>query len=304
MNKLLILKSLEDQLIANKQDITNYEIDVINPKQKEYSQLVLNWFKENIDPTISNIRFNSESIYIFAKTNDNPNKVDSSIELTISIRSNYYDTNDPKYKQYCELNWFGSSITLEANQKYCYLEYLSCLGNIANNFEIIQNKLLADFYPNYKTISTELKKMYKAIYELESTISSLKDEIKKDNIDKYKQPGFECTLKNNSDYAIDSNNNGYIKISPQDIRLQIGRARAICDNVYINYFKIIKVTKYKCTLEIKSSYNDNLRTIEVSNNKFNKFINDVYNWQTIQSDKKLEENTRSIATKLLIDKNN
>ena len=99
----------------------------------------------------------------------------------------------------------------------------------------------------------------------------------------YKKEGFALTLDKNTTYERnwDSEDRAYeIKESNRTTKLSTGRSNYDC--VWVTSFKILKINKYKVSVEVtqdKGESTEKIRVYEVSAKKFNDFIKDVYDWQ-------------------------
>jgi len=276
------LQQLEKQLELHNIELINYECNVFEPALLKLNQFALEWFNTNLNIDLKDVRVDFNRISILPKIDSSP--------LDIYIRQNYKD-----YSYYCELNWYSSTAREEHLE---HLLYLSLLGKVAENFKAIQNFIVHILLIKYKNIKNPLSEFYNEQHKIEDSIIKLKNEIDDENITEYKQPGFECMIKNfdECDWDLDKDNKCKYRLKEHLHTINIKYGASKYDRIQVKWFKVIGPAKYnKIKLEVKSltsvlnpEYPSSI--LSVSKDTFDVFIRSVFMWNTKNAEVLSEQN--------------
>lgn len=268
MNKQVILSALEAQLKTKQSEMEVYENDVVKPAYQEQNDKISRWFLENVSSLIPQISATSDRIEIM-KCGDNRRWSACTIQLTTDWRSE-------SRSKYAEFNWYSS----RANGKEIdLLADVQIFGAVAAKFHEIESMMIEVWHPAFIEMYSEFNKMETECSNLSYMISNTKYEITNEAKNQYRKAGFSCEINTAKDIHTNWDTNEVTLIDKKhEIKLQIGRSK--WDYVYVSAFKVKEINKYKCILEV-SNENNRLSNKEmtVTVNRFNEFIEHVYNWQ-------------------------
>ena len=290
------LAALEAQLESQKQVLIDYEVSTYDNQMLTLTQKIRNWLTEytGID---NHIKFCGDNLQI-------PLSEQYRDRIDIYFRMPYHIRNSEDVVGELELGWYGSNCKASDNEK---VEYLMLLGKIASKMKLIESEYQA-WYNEYKVYKRDLQVYYSAMYTTESAIRDTKQLITKAGIEEYKKVGFKCVLTQIADctrnYDIKEGEIGDYKIkqSVKSIKLQYGYGRF--DYMWVESFEIVKQLGrgkllFKCNTDT-SDTSQAVSGIELTPKFYTEFINEVYNWQTIQAQKsaeKAQERYEKYATK-------
>jgi hypothetical protein len=272
MSNKIILSALNAQLLEKQKNVSDYREQEYSPKNEALRSDILKWFRDNVSQKIPNITASEHSIEI--SRSNTPNS--SWGGCTLSLDMDYRTRNPISVK----MNWYGSSARLEDENTLIDVEIF---GAIASKLGIISHEFINNWYVASKNISAKLEELEYEIYEINKSIRQIESDIRAEGLDSYKKEGFELTLDKNTtcERNWDSEDRAYeIKESNRTTKLSTGRSNY--DYVWVTSFKILKINKYKVSVEViqdKGESTEKIRVCEVSAKKFNDFIEDVYDWQ-------------------------
>jgi len=281
------LAALEAQFESQKQALIDYEVSTYDNQMLSLTQKIRNWLTEytGID---NNIKFFGDNLQI-------PLSELYRDRIDIYFRIPWTENTEDAIGE-LELSWYGSSCKANDNDK---VEYLMLLGKIASNMKSIQSQYQA-WYDEYKVYKRERNCYYSAMHTTESAIRNTKQLITKAGVEEYKKVGFKCALTPRTDcsrnYDIKEGELGDYKIeqSAKSIKLQWGYGRF--DYMWIDSFEIVKQLGRGKLLFMCN----NDKEIELTPKFYTEFINEVYNWQTVEAQRFAEnaqERYEKFATK-------
>ena len=285
MNNQITLTALETLLATKTAESEAYYEIVYNPAIKSKTTEIFSWLRDNVSKLIPKIEASSNRIEIMKSAS--PHGWNA---CTI-----YLEREWKTEETYCKLNWYGSSAT-SSDQNV--LNDLQIFGAIAANLSKIEHQFINYWKPSFEAIEDGTRQLNTEIYGIKNTISQLKSEIRQEDLARYKKEGFSLTLNKllsiNRNWELENIEYELIESDPT-IKLQIGRSNH--DYVHVSAFKVLKTNKYKTTLEVTHSThhpNDQDRTCthEVTANRFDQFIQEVYDWQNGGSQLNSENTTK------------
>lgn len=274
MNNQVILSALQSQLATKKEELHSYETTTSEPAFKAISDEVLTSLRENVSALIPKITLSDSRIEIMKSSQPNSGWSAMTIYLDHNLRRSDSET---KQQFFVKINWYGSSATIEDQNT---LNDLQVFGAVAAKLSWIEYYFVNNWRPRLIEINKPCDDMRSDIYSIERSIRDVEYKITNEEITKYKQVGFSCTIIPTLNIEIDweDENRPYVlKENITDIKLSIGRSR--WDYVHVKSFKVLKTNKYKTTLEVTIG-NNSVIEYTVSAKSFDSFINEVYNWQT------------------------
>jgi len=267
-----ILDALNAQLGLKKSEIVTFEETVKKQNTKDVDNGVLTWMREYVDSAIDAVSVCDQHIYIYP--NDTKGYSDA---VTIYKRNRW--TSDSSEKKYnCELSWFSSNAVGSDTRK---LNYLSVLGNVAKCFLAIEDEYINTWSNLLRVVDDQSSQMYKEIYRLEHSIRETEEKIKQEEIDKYRQVGFEIKFAKATTCSWNNDGTRSIKETEPNLALYYGRGK--WDRVFIKSFKVLsnpKVTKGKYSLLVTQMHGDSESIIEVNTKRMEQFLNDLLVWET------------------------
>ena len=188
----------------------------------------------------------------------------------------YFNYVDYKSKtKYAKMSWYSSSATVQDNNT---LTDVQIFGAVAANLANIEDKML-------DTWSNTICEIEKGIYahesnltQINSSIQQIKNEIRLEEISKYKEIGFECEF--NPEYYYSHTDDKILK-SPRTVLMKYGRGKY--DYVHVTHYKIVSKIKDTYILEVKDQKYTSLsndQKITIKEKYMSEFVQDVYNWET------------------------
>lgn len=272
MNKQIILSALQAQLDTKKAEVSKYEETVYDPAKKSMQAEVLAWLRENVSQLISNIDLSADRIEFMKASQPSSSWGAATVYLESDWRSKTREF-------YCKLNWYGSSATLQDENT---LMDVQVFGALAANLGLIEYQLKTVWRPVLLDMKKPVETLYTEINQIDRSIRETKDQIRNEEINTYKQPGFFCSLNKvlRIDYSHPDNSYNLVEHA-YEISLSTGRGK--WDYERVSAFKILSTNKYKTTLAVTGP-NNTITEVTVSNKSFETFIANVYNWQTTESE--------------------
>lgn len=272
MNNQIVLNALNAQLLEKQKIALEHKEQSQSPKNEALRLNILEWFRDNVSTKIPNITASQHSIEI--SRSQNPNSSWGGCTLSLDID---YRTRNPIS---VKMNWYGSSARLEDENTLIDVEIF---GAVASKLGIISHEFINNWYPAFKNISAKLEELESEIHDINRSIRQVESDVRVEGLDRYKKEGFALTLDKNTTCERNwhSDDRAYeIKEDNRTIKLSTGRSKY--NYVWVTSFKILKINKYKVSVEVtqdKGESTEKTAVYEVSAKKFNEFIQDVYDWQ-------------------------
>lgn len=286
MNKQITLTALETLLATKTAESETYYETVYNPAIQSKNTEIFSWLRDNVSNLIPKIEASSNRIEIMKSAS--PHGWNA---CTI-----YLEREWKTEESYCKMNWYGSSATASDQN---ILNDLQIFGAIAANLSKIEHEFINNWKPSFNEIEDGTKQLNTEIYGIKNTIHQLKNEIKQEDLARYKKEGFSLTIDKclDIDRNWDVDNSNY-ELIEKDARIKLQTGRSNHDYAHVSAFKILKTNKYKTTLEVSlTKYRPTdaecVRTYEVTSAKFDQFIQEVYDWQNGGS----KSNTERVTTR-------
>lgn len=280
MNKQIILDALAAQFATKQNELLQYESAVYNPAINDLNNEVREWFKTALDVVVHDITYNNDHSIEITPFNDKwPGR--------INIRKKY-SYSKSEINPY-DINYSSSYGTVEHNNMF----YLTVLGKIASNIELITEKIENTWVETYRSIKKPYNELSNELYKLEQEVNRVKQEIHENNREGYKAVGFEHSISSQlvceiTDY---STGNYQLNVHPKRINLTTGRGRY--DYTDVVAYRVVGPGKYnKVSLLIKSHPNHDWTSIDVKQDYFDEFVADVYHWETTGKQSSDESQTK------------
>lgn len=280
MNKQIILDALAAQFATKQNELLQYESAVYNPAINDLNNEVREWFKTALDVVVHDITYNNDYGIEITPFNDKwPGR--------INIRKKYsYSKSEINP---FDINYSSSYGTVEHNNMF----YLTVLGKVASNIELIIDKVENTWVETYRSIKKPYNELSNELYKLEQEVNRVKQEIHENNREGYKAVGFEHSISSQlvceiTDY---STGNYQLNVHPKRINLTTGRGRY--DYTDVVAYRVVGPGKYnKVSLLIKSHPNHDWTSIDVKQDYFDEFVADVYQWETTGKQSSDESQTK------------
>jgi hypothetical protein len=268
MNNQIILSALESQLATKKSELESHSTLISEPASKALTQNVLQSLRETVSPLIPNIMLDRNRLEIMKSGKD------SWSSITVYLD---HDWRSEETTRHAKINWYASSATLKDENT---LNDLQIFGAVAAKLAWIEYEFVNNWRPAIVEIDKIPQNIENEIRQISYSIQSVKNQMRNDGIDTYKQEGFTCTLTPTLNISRDWDVEGTphkLQSSIPNIQLSTGRGK--WDYVYAKSFKVLKTNKYKTTLEVTQS-DDRVIERTVTARSFDQFISEVYDWQT------------------------
>jgi hypothetical protein len=270
--KKVLYNALASQLEAKKADCERYNNEIHTPAFETLRESVKEWFISKINTKFEKFEFTGDQITL--------NTSGDNWRGDVNIRIRGWSSEN----RYTELDWNGD--TINSKETLSLLDKAILIGEMATNFHLIENKFRINWYPQYLKITDEKNEYNKSYDELKTALKSLENEIRQDTIESMKQIGFEIKsfkpyVYTDYDY-IDNERKFYIKERLKDIPVQISRSKY--DKVYASGFKILSKKGNKYKVEIYRE--NNMRTYDILEKKFDDFVDKVAHWESYEADEK------------------
>ena len=279
MNNQVMLEALEAQLSVKQNEADKYRDEVYTPQLKDLKTRAIEMLNSTLCPDlnlIKNVEIHSDSMGISISEKDR-------YGTTINFQTRGWNDENRAY-EFC---WYSGNVSTEI--KEVDRNYGILIGRISEKFEKSVDLVRHIILPEYRKIEDALKVVGGSIRDLQTSIRQLKEKIDLDNKSHYYKPGFQLKLKEFKDlewFTEDDDANCRKLISkPGSIKLITGRSKYDYD--YVVEFKVIRKKGYKYVLEIKNHYNPEVANeVEVTDMRFQEFVNNVYQWENVEADKK------------------
>lgn len=271
-----ILNALKSQSQLKRKELDQYRTDVIDKAILAQTEIVHTWLKDNVSPKIGVISASTERLEIMKASNQYNGWAASTIYLNTDWQNKTTKT------KYAKLSWY--STTAKSDDANILLD-VEIFGALASKFSLIEYEFVNNWSPTFQDIYNPLSDMESEIYAIDRSIRQIESDIRTGELNRYKQPGFSCTL--NKELSIERNwesEDKHYELLEKDhgAQLIIGRSKWAYLNVIS--FKVIKTNKYKTTLEVISLNLTEPAIYEVTANKFESFIEEVFYWQNGKSE--------------------
>jgi hypothetical protein len=269
MNKQITLDALASQFAIKQNELNQYESAVYEPAITSLTNEIREWFKSTLDIIPFNLTYSNDmGVELTPVNSDWPSK--------INIRKKYSYYRDEVKNPY-EIYYSAQHSTVDHNN----VVYLTMLGKIASNIELIIDSMDNMWVEAYRNIVKPYKEMNNELYKIEQEVNRVKQEIHTTNREGYKAIGFEHTISSQLICEITDYSTGKYELTskPKQFSLTTGRSR--WDYVSVVEYKVIGKGKYnKIQLQVKTHPNHDWTNIEVKQDYFDDFIADVYEWET------------------------
>lgn len=281
MNKQIILDALASQFAIKQNELSQYESAVYDPAINNLNNEVREWFKTALDVIVHDITYNNDHGIEITPFNDKwPGR--------INIRKKYSYSRNENQNPF-DINYSSSYGTVEHNNMF----YLTVLGKVASNIELIIEKIENTWVEIYQSIKKPYNELGNELYKLEQEVNRVKQDIHENNREAYKAIGFEHSISSQlvceiTDY---STGNYELNVHPKRINLTTGRGRY--DYIDVSAYRIVGQGKYnKISLLVKTQYHHDWTGIKVKQDYFNDFVADVYQWETTGKQSSDESQTK------------
>jgi hypothetical protein len=269
--KQILYNALVSQLEAKKIDCERYNNEIYTPAFETLSENIKEWFTSRINTRFKKFEFTGEQITL--------NMLDDSWRGDVSVRMRGWGSDG----RYMEMDWSGDSVS--SNGNLSSIDRAMLIGEMATNFHLIENRFRTDWHPQYLKMIDEKNEYTKSYDDLKTALKSLENEIKQDTVESMKQIGFEIKSFKpyvQADYEyVNNKRKYYIKERLQNFSIQTGRSKY--ETTYATGFKVLSKKGNKYKVEIYRE--NNMRTYDILEKKFDDFIDKVAYWETHEADK-------------------
>lgn len=278
--KQVLYDALKAQLEIKKQESEKYEIEVYAPAINKLKDKISNYIYTIVND-VNRIECSDYLSYIKLYSEGSKYKC-----AELSIGSNYNSENTTRYINF---SFNGGDFKVTEQIQDNDFKYLQLLSNISSNINTISDKFLNEWYPLSKELRVDLDKALSEYKTLDNALNKLKNEIKNDVYESMKEIGFEIKKFKDTtslDYDWIDNKRKYKIVSrPKSISIQYGRAQY--ESSYIEGFKVLGKKGNKYEVEV---YRENVinRIYNVLEKKFESFLEEVNDWETVKADKEKE----------------
>ena len=285
MNKKLVLEALKNQVADLQTKYDTMQQTVVTEKLNALNERVKSELTSILSFPIHGANMESSTLEIYP-TSDN----DRWDRLQIHINTGYANGYKDTFK-YCELSSWSTRLRSDKMDDKSRTT-LVVLGAVAFHFETISKELMENWSVDYDNIVNELNQINNQMYKLNREVDNMEYSIADDEKSEYKKVGFECQVKDrwNFDWNYNDDNEKVYTINKDKCYFNLSTGRSKWDYCNVWWFKVTKRNNYKTTIQYKTQHEGaDTRTVEVSNKKFDSFINDVYNWQSTRADENNEK---------------
>jgi hypothetical protein len=158
--------------------------------------------------------------------------------------------------------------------------YLTTLGKIAQNVNLIIENIENEWKPVYKAIYKPYYELNNELSKLEREINVVKQQIHEAKRETYKVPGYEHTISSHlyCKMNYDTDQHELVEVA---LALNLETGRGKWDYIHVNAYRVIGPAKYnKIALQIKRRGDEQWSDIEVKHDYFDAFVESVYRWET------------------------
>jgi len=267
MSKQIILDALASQFAIKQNEFIQYETTVYQPALDRFNESIRDWFGSVLFIRPHSAKYTGDTLEIVPTE-------DGRWPSAINIRKHYSYRDDKD--NYYDIDYRSSHNKVEMANIY----YLTTLGKIAQNVNLIIENIENEWKPAYKAIHTPYYELSNELRKLENEINAVKRDIHIAKREECKVAGHEHTILpyTHCKYNYDTAQYELVEL-PKEFRLETGRGK--WDYTYVNTYRVVGPAKYnKVALQIKKQDEAQWRDIEVKGDYFDSFIADVYEWET------------------------
>jgi len=280
MSKQIILDALASQFAVKQNELVQYETTVYNPALEGLNKSISDWFSSVLSVSPHSAKYTGDTLEIVPIE-------DGRWPSAINIRKHYSYRDDEN--NYYDIDYRSSHNKVEMANIY----YLTTLGKIAQNVNLIIENIENEWKPAYKAIHAPHYELISELRTLEQEINAVKRDIHTSKRETYKAAGYEHTISPRLYCKMNYDTNQYeLTEMPTEFNLETGRGK--WDYIYVNAYRVIGSAKYnKIALQIKRKGDLHWSDIDVKHDYFDSFIETVYDWETSKKEKSdADETTR------------
>jgi hypothetical protein len=280
MSKQIILDALASQFAVKQNELVQYETTVYQPAVAKFNESIRDWFGSVLFIRPHSAKYTGDTLEIVPTE-------DGRWPSAINIRKHYSYRDDEN--NYYDIDYRSSHNKVEMANIY----YLTTLGKIAQNVNLIIENIENEWKPTYKAIHTPHYQLINELRTLENEINAVKQDIHVAKRETYKAAGFEHTISSRLYCKMNYDTNQYeLTEIPTEFNLETGRGK--WDYIYVNAYRVIGSAKYnKIALQVKRKDDLHWSDIDVKGDYFDSFIETVYDWETRKKAKSdADETTR------------
>jgi hypothetical protein len=280
MSKQIILDALASQFAVKQNELVQYETTVYQPAVEGLNKSIGDWFGSVLFIRPHSAKYTGDTLEIVPTE-------DGRWPSAINIRKHYSYRDDEN--NYYDIDYRSSHNKVEMANIY----YLTTLGKIAQNVNLIIENIENEWKPAYKAIHAPHYELISELRTLEHEINAVKRDIHTSKRETYKAAGFEHTVSPRLYCKMNYDTNQYeLTEIPTEFNLETGRGK--WDYIYVNAYRVIGSAKYnKIALQVKRKDDLHWSDIDVKHDYFDSFIETVYDWETSKKEKSdADETTR------------
>jgi hypothetical protein len=280
MSKQIILDALASQFAVKQNELVQYETTVYQPALAKFNESIRDWFGSVLFIRPHSAKYTGDTLEIVPTE-------DGRWPSAINIRKHYSYRDDEN--NYYDIDYRSSHNKVEMTNIY----YLTTLGKIAQNVNLIIENIENEWKPAYKAIHNPHYQLINELRTLENEINAVKRDIHTAKREEYKAAGFEHTISPRLYCKMNYDTNQYeLTEIPTEFNLETGRGK--WDYIYVNAYRVIGSAKYnKIALQVKRKDDLHWSDIDVKGDYFDSFIETVYDWETSKKAKSdADETTR------------
>ena len=280
MSKQIILDALASQFAVKQNELVQYETTVYQPALAKFNESIRDWFGSVLFIRPHSAKYTGDTLEIVPTE-------DGRWPSAINIRKHYSYRDDEN--NYYDIDYRSSHNKVEMANIY----YLTTLGKIAQNVNLIIENIENEWKPAYKAIHNPHYQLISELRTLENEINTVKRDIHTAKREEYKAAGFEHTISPRLYCKMNYDTNQYeLTEVPTEFNLETGRGK--WDYIYVNAYRVIGSAKYnKIALQVKRKDDLHWSDIDVKGDYFDSFIETVYDWETRKKAKSdADETTR------------
>ena len=278
MSKQIILDALASQFAVKQNEFIDYTTTVYEPALVGLNQSIHDWFGMVLEINPYDVKYKDNTLEIIPTS-------DGRWPSAINIRKHYSYRDDEN--NYYEIDYRSSHSKVEENNIY----YLTTLGKIAQNINLITEFLENKWKPAYKAIYKPYYEMNSELDKLEREINVVKQQIHEAKRETYKVVGYEHTISPYLHCKMNYDTDQYELLEvPNEFNLETGRGK--WDYTHVNAYRVIGPAKYnKIALQVKRRGDLHWSDIEVKHDYFDSFIESVYKWENSDKAKRDADET-------------
>lgn len=279
--KQILFDALKSQLDLTKNKCDKYNEEIYNPAFIELKDKVKKWFDENITSTYKQLDYDGFELVVSTKDDNWGSK----------IRIKLKDYRDDRVN----IHFHSTSIDTSNEEEMSYAYLISKVLGEAKNIESVS---VNEWTPVFLELSEAQKTFWNDYHNLKHALNNLKNEINSDLLNSMRQIGFELKqfkprYSFDWDYDASTGKRVYKElISPRSILIRYGRSEH--ESTYISGFKVLDKKGNKYNIEVFKDNQPN-RFYNVLEKKFDKFINEVNEWETVEADRNEKETKKRLA---------